>query len=202
MSKINFKRLIKKRRMVYKNRSLRCDQKNSENGGDFVDDIVEHIVEDFVGPKLTLRDKLKKWCMETTTSKKFLEKLLLILKEEGLDVPLSRESLLGRATNIVVRNVSPGIYCHIGIETQLRKVGHVLKRYGEVELDLNIDGIPLFKSSRTQLWSILCRIVNIQEKTQPFVVGLYLGNTKPGCVKEYLKDFIEEVNLRKENFSN
>ncbi|XP_061394657.1 uncharacterized protein LOC133330210 [Musca vetustissima] len=205
MSKRNYKRLIKKQKILYKNRSLQCEQENSEsefvsNGGDFINDFVENGMEDFAVPKLMLRDKLKKWCMETNPSKKCLESLLSILKEEGLDVPLTRETLVGRAKNMLTRNVAPGIYCHIGIEKQLRKVGHILEKYEEVELDINIDGIPLFKSSRVQLWPILCRIVNIQEKTKPFVVGLYLGNTKPGSVNVYLKDFIDEVILLKGQF--
>lgn len=126
-----------------------------------------------------------------SSSRKCGEKLLLILNEEGLDVPLRIESLLGKKAQVLVRDVCPWSYCHIGIETKQKKFEHVLQNYDEVVLDINIDGIPLFKSSRVQLWPILCKIVNIKEKTQPFAVGIYLGTTKPSCIKDYLKDFIK-----------
>lgn len=64
-----------------------------------------------------------------------------------------------------------------------------------MELDININGIPLFKSSRVQLWPNLCGIVKIKEKTKPFVIGLYLGIAKPGNVNVYLKNIIDEVIL-------
>lgn len=109
MSKRNYKRLIKKQRILYKNRTLRCeDSENSEiEIVEDSEDFVEHS-QDFAALKMTLRDKLKKWCIETAPSRKCAEKLLAVLKEEGLDVPLSRE------TQVIVRNVSPGSYCHIG----------------------------------------------------------------------------------------
>lgn len=70
-----------------------------------------------------------------------------------------------------------------------------MQNYDELQLDINIDGIPLFKSSRVQLWPILCRIINTKEKLLPFAVGLYIDNKKPNCVKDYLKDFVDEVHL-------
>lgn len=110
---------------------MQCEQENSYiKNVQESEDFVEHL-DNFAVPKLTLRDKLKKWCVETAPSRNCLEKLLLILKEEGLDGPLSKETVLGKITHILVRSVSPGSYCHIGIDTQLRKVENVLVNYDE-----------------------------------------------------------------------
>lgn len=139
-------------------------------------------------------DKLKMWYIDTKPTKNCVEKLLTILKEEGLDVPLSLETLLGRQKRALTKYVSPGIYCHFGIQKQIRKVESFLKNYEQIVIDVNIDGIPLFKSSLVQLWPILFKIVNTKEKFEPFPIGVFVGKGKPHSVHEFLEDFVEEVN--------
>lgn len=75
---------------------------------------------------LPLVQKLKKWYTETAPSRVWLQKLLKILHGEGLDVPLSAETLMGKRDQVLVRNVFPGIYCHIGVEKQLKKIAQYL----------------------------------------------------------------------------
>jgi hypothetical protein len=55
--------------------------------------------------------------------------------------------------------------------------------------NVNIDGIPLVKSSGEQFWPILCSI----EGFYPFLVALYYGSSKPNCINEYLSDFLKEL---------
>lgn len=43
-----------------------------------------------------------------------------------------------------------------------------------VQIQLNIDGLPLFKSSRTQCWPILDRIIEPYQ-SKPFVIELFSG---------------------------
>lgn len=212
MSKRNYKRILKKQSILYKNRGnaeVATVQSDSSSFEDFMEPIdgFSELGEDIVtpceklsSPKLNLREKLKKWYIETAPSRKFLENLLAILQEEGLEVPLSAAALLGKKDKVAIKKVFPGSYCHIGLENQLKKVGDVLKNYDEVQLDINIDGIPLFKSSRIQLWPILLKITNLKEKVRPFPVGIYVGHAKPSCVTEFCKDFVEEVLLLKDGF--
>ena len=47
----------------------------------------------------------------------------------------------------------------------------------KIVIDLNMDGLPLFKSSKTQLWPILAKIVNINN-VSVFPIGIYLGKRK------------------------
>ena len=61
-----------------------------------------------------------------------------------------------------------------------------------VLVQFNIDGLPLFKSTNTQFWPILCRGIEPFE-SKPFVVGLFSGDQKPGNVQEYLQSFKDEV---------
>ena len=57
-------------------------------------------------------------------------------------------------------------------------------------LQFNIDGIPLFKSTRTALWPNLCRIKNVS--SMAFTVAVFAGDAKP-TLKPYLADFLVEL---------
>ena len=59
-----------------------------------------------------------------------------------------------------------------------------------IDLIVNVDGLPLFKSTSQQFWPILGHFSNLDV----FVIALFYGNSKPSSVEEYLQDFIEEVN--------
>ena len=60
----------------------------------------------------------------------------------------------------------------------------------QLTLHINIDGIPLFKSSKISLWPILGYISEF--KSEPFPIVVYCSDKKPDPIKNYVKDFIEE----------
>ena len=66
------------------------------------------------------------------------------------------------------------------------------ERLSTVNLQLNIDGIPLHKSTKQQFWPILGRILD-SGHSSPFIIGLFCGDEKPSSVSEYLSDFIEDI---------
>eukprot|EP00111_Clytia_hemisphaerica_P013454 TCONS_00039496-protein len=53
---------------------------------------------------------------------------------------------------------------------------------------INVDGLPLFKSTALDLWPILGMFVH----PHPFVISLYTGEGKPNNCSEYLDDFLKE----------
>lgn len=57
---------------------------------------------------------------------------------------------------------------------------------------INIDGLPLAKSSRSQVWPILGRITNIENFNQPFCVACYYSYEKPKDPHVFLRQFREE----------
>lgn len=61
----------------------------------------------------------------------------------------------------------------------------------KLKLQLNSDGLPLFKSTNDQFWPILGRIENLPD-SRPFIIGLFYGESKPSNVNQYLEQFIEE----------
>lgn len=61
-------------------------------------------------------------------------------------------------------------------------------------LAYNIDGLPLFKSSRQQFWPILCKIHFDPDVYKVFPVAVYAGTEKPHNVDAYFASFVDEIN--------
>lgn len=118
--------------------------------------------------------------------------LLKILSDNSLDVSSSVGGLIGQKEKCVIRTVAPGEYVHIGLERQLEKAKDLLQQHSILELDIGIDGLPLFKSSAIGLWPILGKIVN-EPSVSIFVIGTYVGKSKPHNVDSFLHDFVEEI---------
>lgn len=61
-----------------------------------------------------------------------------------------------------------------------------------IDISVNIDGLPLSKSSNSTFWPILYKIINVENTSTVLLAALYHGTDKPKNVNEYLYDFIEE----------
>lgn len=103
------------------------------------------------------------------------------------------ETIMKTPRNLLLR---PGKYYHIGI---CNAISRTLKFYAPVEiknsiieLDVNIDGLPIYSTSSKQFWPILGHIKNIPN-SNPFIIGIYLGTSKPKNADCFLNDFIEEM---------
>lgn len=146
-----------------------------------------------------IRGQLAEWAVKYNVTLTALAALLLILKPYFTFLPSDPRTLLKTPTDHVVKSLKRGgEYCYLGVATGLQKllrtIGTALRDSVKIfELQFNIDGLPLFKSSCTQLWPILCLVKNLR-MTGPFVVSLYCGTEKPGSASEYLEDFIYEMN--------
>lgn len=59
-------------------------------------------------------------------------------------------------------------------------------------LNINVDGLPLHRSSKQEFWPIL---VNIHElpAIKPLVVGIYSGYGKPKTVQDFLNPLVTEL---------
>jgi len=64
----------------------------------------------------------------------------------------------------------------------------------EILFNINIDGLPLAKSSSDQFWPILgCICVDFYTKL--FAIGIYSGKEKPHDCDKFLNTFVEDVNI-------
>ena len=64
-----------------------------------------------------------------------------------------------------------------------------------VELIINIDGLPLFKSASTQLWAILGKM----NLCKPGVIAFFCGKSERDSIEEYLSGFQYEYKQITEN---
>ena len=58
-----------------------------------------------------------------------------------------------------------------------------------------MDGVQLHKCSKKQFWPILCKVATLEV---PFIVSLYLGNSKP-LLEEYFENMVEEMKYLLQN---
>jgi len=74
------------------------------------------------------------------------------------NIPVDARTVLGTVKKkYKVREVKPGHYIHIGLIFQIT---FILSLLGETAVDciqllFNVDGLPLFKSSSSEIWPIL-----------------------------------------------
>ncbi|XP_011868416.1 PREDICTED: uncharacterized protein LOC105562288 [Vollenhovia emeryi] len=85
-----------------------------------------------------------------------------------------------------------GEYYNFGLKNMLEKHLRIIRQPSSqiLWLKFNVDGLPLFKSSRVQFWPILCLISNFG--FQPFVCAVYCGKGKPDLTL-FMKDFVPEL---------
>ncbi|EFN67943.1 hypothetical protein EAG_06507, partial [Camponotus floridanus] len=66
-----------------------------------------------------------------------------------------------------------------------------LEKYGNIIIDVNMDGLPIAKSVRLKFWPQLGHLIHTDN--DPFLICLYVGEWDPIDVRSYLHDFVTEV---------
>ena len=126
---------------------------------------------------------LASWMNQFSIHQNTGDSLLKILRKHGhQDLPLCCKTLLTADRHVSTLEKSGMEYVYLGLIQEFSN--HVSKYTNEVrekdfclEISLNIDGLPLFRSTPKSLWPILCAI-HI-EPLQVFPVALSFGSTKP-----------------------
>jgi len=95
-----------------------------------------------------------------------------------------------------------GSYVYFGLESGLKRI--ITNEFTEntIRLLFNIDGLSLYNSSSQQFWPNLGLIVYDKFDSNPFIVAVYSGNSKPKNVNDFLKDFVQEVSFLVKNGLN
>lgn len=149
-------------------------------------------------PHNDAKRKLAEWAANRNVSHSALSELLGILLELGLDLPKDPRTLLSTVKECDVKEMGQGSYYHFGLTSAIISE---LKITSESELTtdtltvrVNVDGLPLSRSSNMQLWPILGQIVELP-KANVFIIGVYAGPCKPESVNDYMHDFIEDLKV-------
>lgn len=148
---------------------------------------------------LSLSDKLRSLIVKYKVSHNFCNSLLEILKSEGLDVPKDVRTLLKTPKNHEIVDISGGSYIHFGLRNMLvpfliKHNAHVYIKSCVLKIGINIDGLPIARSSKSQLWPILISIINFKELPNNVIpIGMFHGFQKPLSIEEFLNPFIIDV---------
>lgn len=144
-------------------------------------------------------NKIQKWVLQYNVSRNCVNDLLGILRSEGFELPKDVRTLMKTPKKHDVIDLDPGKYIHFGLEKMLI---HLLTYFQnnisnlvEINIDFNIDGLPLAKSSKQQFWPILCSVLNLPKISDSvFAVGIYYDtHCKPSSIEEFLNPFINEL---------
>lgn len=142
-----------------------------------------------------LQHALRLWSLEYNITNKALSGLLKILKSHNNpDLPTDARTLKCTPRKITTREVDPGRYWHFGIKrfVELMKSKGILLP-NELTLNVNIDGLPIYKSSKGVYWPILGKFTELKT-LKPFVIGIYFHESvKPKDLHSYLEDFVTEM---------
>ena len=142
---------------------------------------------------VTLHQELASWATKYKCQRNAVSDLLDILRRQGHTLPKDPRTLLETPREVNTLTKCGGQYVYFGVESGIVQVLSKHPSFTEsqttIDLMINIDGLPLFKSSNYQFWPIMGCFNNLDV----FVITLFYGNTKPNSVDEYLLDFLQEI---------
>ena len=154
--------------------------------------------DDDVLDDISFCEGLADWTNKYSIKQNALDGLLGLLKANGHpDLPGCARTLLQTSRYIPIQQKSGMEYVYFPFSEQLlrhfkRHPVDTVCRTDSLEISLNVDGLPLFKSSGKNVWPVLCAIVNIKPIVV-FPVVLTCGHSKPNDL-EFLEELINDLN--------
>ena len=138
---------------------------------------------------------IAEWAIRFNVNHSTLNGLMQILRcHVSEDLPCDARTVLKTKRTVAVARKSGGEYTYIGIRQAISKQP-INFDTTKISLIVNIDGLPLFKSSDLQVWPILEKL----ETGNPFIIALFCGSGKPDSVEEFMEDFLKEYKHLSEN---
>ena len=142
---------------------------NDENADADVD---EHEEE----PTNNIKEDIANWSLKFNISHEAISALLVILQKSNPNLPKDARTLLKTPKNAQIIPIRGGEYVSLGVQDVLSKyIPNCSKIGNKVNININIDGLPISKSSAMQVWPILIQLEG-QETVLP--VSIYCGYTK------------------------
>lgn len=143
----------------------------------------------------SLASSLAEWAVKNRITHSALNSLLSILKPMHNELPLDSRTLLNTPRSITTKIVEPGSYFHFGLQKCIENLlckHSSIETLNRVEIFINIDGLPLSKSSQSQVYPIQCCLAVNRNNVD--MIGIYHGNEKPKDVNKFLEDFVNDAN--------
>ena len=136
-----------------------------------------------------LNQALKDWAVDNNCTRQCINQILTIFNDLNFSVPKDSRTLLKTERRVSYIPMGLGNYVYVGIEKCIQKLIKFKEPVSNIiELLVNIDGLPVFKSASIALWPILIQFGSFQ----PIGVAYYCGRAKPPFVP-FLRDFVQEL---------
>lgn len=135
-------------------------------------------------------------------------------------MPKDYRKLLKTPKFVQITAAAGGQMWYNSIEKNLQSILSKLDKDLSIELNFNVDGLPIFKSSQRCFWPILSNIHRDKKNffmylsnfltnsvfvppdmpnVQPMIVGIWCGEGKPNNLDEFLSQFVAELNVILQN---
>lgn len=112
-----------------------------------------------VSKTYTLRERIAEWVNEYNVPKRAVNGLLSILISYGAQsLPRDYRTLLSTPTYVEIISVAGGHLWYNGMKKSMEILFHNLDKNLNISLTFNIDGLPLYKSSKQNFYPILASI--------------------------------------------
>ncbi|KMQ87602.1 hypothetical protein RF55_13072, partial [Lasius niger] len=174
------------------------DDNDNDDNDDDDDDVIAFADDHERG--LYIRETIRQWALEGGgLSMIKLDALLARLHPIFPEVPLSYKTLLSTPKHLDVIEFEDNTqmwYKSIQANLDSMNLREYLQRFNKITIDINVDGLPLSKSSKQKFWPILGKLVG--SKNEPFIIAVHHGNSNPEP-DEYLMDFVLEIQDLSEN---
>lgn len=84
-------------------------------------------------------------------------------------------------------------YWHYGMKKCLRAAFPYLAEDHSITININVDGLPLHKSTYASFWPILINVYEFPD-ISPMTVGIFHGDSKPHDAAQFLEHFVSDLN--------
>ncbi|KAB0801046.1 hypothetical protein PPYR_00215 [Photinus pyralis] len=126
-----------------------------------------------------------------------LNSLLRLLRQHfDNNLPADARTLLKTPRRTDLQEIFPGKFFYFGLDSAVNKI---LDKYelsdniDVIKIGVNVDGLPLSKSSGSQLYPIICNLWENPSVVE--MIGLYHGYEKPSDPNIFMQDFINDAVL-------
>ncbi|XP_039299877.1 uncharacterized protein LOC111054008 isoform X1 [Nilaparvata lugens] len=157
---------------------------------------------------LDLLRKLVLWSIQYNIPNSATTALLHILNPFLPGLPLDARSLLSTPRSCGVESCGDGKFKYFGIKSHLlEKIPNFIPSYHPImepvakdfleqgtsliTVSINVDGLPISSSSTKSFWPIL-GVVDQNIERQPFLIGIYCGDSKPVSSNTFLRPLVDE----------
>lgn len=139
-------------------------------------------------------ENFKKWIFNNNITHKAVNELLHLIHPGFPFLKSDARTLLKTPRKVEKLKLDNGEMIYFGIEKGLCKkidVGFKKDTTECISLKINVDGLPLFKSSSTEFWPILIQS-DCFENSYPFAAAIFCGKGKPYPITAFMEQFVQE----------